>query len=308
MTGENCLSKDLLKTIDHIVVQYVDDSTNIVSSKDPNNLQQYINAYYKLIESYYGINFLKLNADKTKLLVTCRPIDRGLVNNISLLANTYIINQSEKVKVLGIYYTSGLDQTPNVSNIIKKVNYRMSTLNKITYYTNTATSLILYNSIVVSVFRYCIENYMNLSQRNLDKLNVLLNKCSHRILGITSYRLTTTTILNNLKWLSIPQMICYQSLLLVHKLSMENKPLALTKYLYHSLHRSELERYVRKPSVAKRYKTAITKNSFIHRSVYIYNNILPDMIRSYTDKKYKNTLKKHISTYFHTKNIPKIPD
>ena len=121
MTGENCLSKDLLKTIDHIVVQYVDDSTNIVSSKDSNNLQQYINAYYKLIESYYGINFLKLNADKTKLLVTCRPIDRGLVNNISLLANTYIINQSEKVKVLGIYYTSGLDQMPNVSNIIQEL-------------------------------------------------------------------------------------------------------------------------------------------------------------------------------------------
>ena len=127
-------------------------------------------------------------------------------------------------------------------------------------------------------------------------------------MGINSYRLTTSTILSKLKWLSIPQMICYQSLLLIHKISNDNKPPSITKYLYHSLHRSDVERYVRKPSVAKRYKTAITKNSFLHRSIFLYNNLLPDTIRAYTNKKYKVELKKYISSYFHTKNIPKIPD
>ena len=66
--------------------------------------------------------------------------------DIIIHAGKYIIKQSDKLKILGVYITSGLDQTPNVNNIISKVNNRINILNKITKYTNIKTSLILYNS------------------------------------------------------------------------------------------------------------------------------------------------------------------
>ena len=45
--------------IQHTTVNYVDDSTSTISSKTVTQLQTYLNNYYKLLESYYNINFLK---------------------------------------------------------------------------------------------------------------------------------------------------------------------------------------------------------------------------------------------------------
>ena len=46
--------------IDHIIINYVDDSTNIISSTDIQQLQTYIDKYYILLTYYYEINYLKI--------------------------------------------------------------------------------------------------------------------------------------------------------------------------------------------------------------------------------------------------------
>ena len=57
ITGDNqCTTEDIL----HTTSNYVDDSTNIIDSTNINSLQSYINNYYKLLERYYNIIFLKL--------------------------------------------------------------------------------------------------------------------------------------------------------------------------------------------------------------------------------------------------------
>ena len=169
---------------------------------------------------------------------------RQITKDIIIKAGEYVIKQSDKLKILGIYITSGLDQTPNVNNIISKVNHRINILNKITKYTNIKTSLILYNSLVISVFSYCANNMINTNCKQLNKLNVLLNKCTHKILGITSYKLNTTSILNKLNWLSYYQIIIHESIKLVHRISYESQPPALSQLLFHSLVRSDIDRQV----------------------------------------------------------------
>ena len=69
-----------------------------------------------------------------------------MTKDIILTAGNYKIGHSEKIKILGLYYTNGLDNELNVINIIQKVNYRILILGKIMKYTNRKTSLILYNS------------------------------------------------------------------------------------------------------------------------------------------------------------------
>ena len=171
----------IIKNINHTTVNYVDDSTSTISSKSATELQAYLNNFYKLLESYYNINFLKINPDKTKFIITCKPAYRHITKDITIQAGQYVIQQSDKLKILGVYITSGLHQTPNVNNIISKVNHRMNILNKVTKFTNTKTSLILYNSLVISVFSYCANNMINANSKQLTKLNVLLNKCTYRI-------------------------------------------------------------------------------------------------------------------------------
>ena len=93
--------------------------------------------------------------------MTTRPQNRHLTKELKLTAGDYVIEQSDKIKILGIYYTCGLDNEPNINKIIQRVNYRINTLNKLTKYTNVKTSLLLYNSLVVSVFNYCIGCFFN---------------------------------------------------------------------------------------------------------------------------------------------------
>ena len=81
----------------HTIVNYVDDSTNIVSSDNITKLQTYINNYYLLLEAYYNSNFLKINASKSNLMITCKPRFRFLAKNIVLQASNYTIQQSTKI-------------------------------------------------------------------------------------------------------------------------------------------------------------------------------------------------------------------
>ena len=71
--------------------------------------------------------------------------------------------------------------------------------------------------------------------------------------------------------------------------------------------RSDLDRLVRKPSMKKQYNSAMLKNSFFHRSIYIYN-MLTDDLRFFNKKKFSKYLKIYIRKTFQLKVIPKIPD
>ena len=58
--------------IEHNTINFVDDSTNIISSHNSNEIQQYINNFYLLLEAAYNINKLVINKDKTELMIVCK--------------------------------------------------------------------------------------------------------------------------------------------------------------------------------------------------------------------------------------------
>merc|ERR1712240_548772 len=102
----------------HETINYVDDSTNIVTTNDSAKIQSYINDYYRLLETYYDINKLKINTDKSKILIIYRPGHKQMTDKIQLTASNYTILQSDVINILGIYYTKTFDNTKNYNNII----------------------------------------------------------------------------------------------------------------------------------------------------------------------------------------------
>ena len=77
--------------IKHYICNYVDDSSNIISSKNVQKLQNYINDFFKLLEDFYNINKLTINSEKSKLLISCRNKLRENANKITLKASEYTI-------------------------------------------------------------------------------------------------------------------------------------------------------------------------------------------------------------------------
>ena len=136
-----------------------------------------------------------------------------------------------------------------------------------------------------STYHGFLQNLINMNNLQLNRLSVLYNKCAHRILGFRSYRMNMSTIFNKLQWTSFPQLIICESLKLVNKINFENKPEVIYNLYHHSLQRSDHERQIRKPSIKYKSLSARTLNSFLHRSVAIYNYI-PDKLRLLNKKQF----------------------
>ena len=80
---------------------FVDDSTNIISTTKISEMQEYINKFYKLLEAVYSINMLKINNDKTELMIICRNCFRKDTKHIQMTASGHKVKQVSKVKILG---------------------------------------------------------------------------------------------------------------------------------------------------------------------------------------------------------------
>merc|ERR1711895_357441 len=170
--------------IDHEIIQYVDDTNNIIAGKSADEVQNYSNNYFKLIQNFYAINRLKLNPDKTRLMVVYRPNKRQEVQNLVLNAGEYIIEQVDKINVLGVFFTSLLSNHANISNIISKINHRMYTMREAFGFSSKKSKIIFLKAMVVSVIRYCSPILIDSEVKVLNTLQTQLMKCTRPILGI----------------------------------------------------------------------------------------------------------------------------
>ena len=98
ITGRNCLQNNKLL---HNSIIFVDDNTNIISGKDYNKINSYLNDFYLLLQKFYNSNKLKINPDKTEMLVTCKQRLRTNADKITFNADGYTVNQNDHVRVLG---------------------------------------------------------------------------------------------------------------------------------------------------------------------------------------------------------------
>merc|ERR1712240_202393 len=103
------------KGIKHLTVNFVDDSTNLIITKDATKLQTYLKGFYILLQKVYHTNKLIINQEKTKLMVICKNKDRKATKSIQMYAGKYRVKQVDKVKVLGYQIQSNLHNDAQVN-------------------------------------------------------------------------------------------------------------------------------------------------------------------------------------------------
>ena len=59
--------------VKHAIVNFADDSNSVITANPGVNIEDYTNNYFKLLEIYYKSQKLKINTDKTQLLVCSMP-------------------------------------------------------------------------------------------------------------------------------------------------------------------------------------------------------------------------------------------
>ena len=143
--------------IGYFVNQYIDDSTNIIGCSNKVELQNYLKSYHEVLEEYYKANKLKLNSEKTKIIVTKaknNTNDRSPVEFKTAEGET--IREDNAIRILGFLknnrdsYDSHLGQiNGRVCKVLSEIRPYLKHMNlktrRETIYAKAA-SLLLYGS------------------------------------------------------------------------------------------------------------------------------------------------------------------
>jgi hypothetical protein len=195
------------------------------------------------IKCWMDKNRLKLNEDKTEVLLCGPPCRRESVPVDSLSVAGTTIPFSDVVKTLGVYFDADLNFQNQISSIVKTCFYYIRSLSKIRPYITKKAANAMAVSLVQSKLDYCNSLLAGLPHKQINRLQVVQNAAA-RVVTQTKKRDHISPILADLHWLPVTSRIDHKFLSLTYQAVQMDTPL----YLSELVHRHEPVRSLRSSS------------------------------------------------------------
>ena len=201
---------------------YADDTQLYLAFKpsEPSSIVNKISRLEKCVDdirAWMKLNLLKLNDDKTELLViTSRPSTSQSLH-ISIKVGDQDISPSEEPpKNLGVIFDSTCSLKDHVSNVCRSINFNLYSIGKIRKYLDRPTVEKLVNATITSRLDYCNSLMFGIPKELISQLQKRQN---HAARVITKWRKYDhiTPVLVDLHWLPVKQRIDFKILLLTYK-------------------------------------------------------------------------------------------
>ena len=197
-------------------------STDIISTK--------ITEQYRVISDFMSNNKLKLNGDKTHLmLLATGKAWRTKLGDDSLTLDTgqEIISTSRTETLLGGLIHQNLKWTEHIllneDSLIKKLGTRLNALKQIGKYADFQTRKMFANGLFMSKLIYLIPLWGGCEKFLIRALQVVQNKAARVVtkLGIFT---PIKTLLRQCGWLSVHQLVFFHTVVLMYKTLANKSP------------------------------------------------------------------------------------
>ena len=240
-------------------------------------------------------NMLKLNAEKTEMIVFSPKKHLSQVADLSIKVGTSEVESKTTVRNLGAFLDSQMNMESHINNVCRSCYTQLRQISHIRGYLNMNTTKTLVNSLVTSRLDYCNSLLFGLPKKSLNKLQ-LVQHTSARIITRTKRHHHITPILKELHWIPVEHRINFEILTFTFKALNGQSP----GYV-----RSLLEIYVPKRDlrsgsnamtlvVPKSRTKTYGDRSFMVAAPTLWNS-LPSFIRSSTTlASFKKQLKTHL--------------
>ena len=196
---------------------YADDTQLYCSFKfyDQTASVQAVESCLNDIDAWMLANMLKLNRDKTELLVIgpkhkVNPPIKGIH-----VAGEYI-EVSNNARNIGVIFYSHVNLEKHVMNTCKRAFYHLRNIAKIRNYLSQDNAETLVHAFISSKLDFCNALLYGLPQSVIDRLQYVQN-CAARLVTRTRSSEHITPVLRRLHWLPVRQRITYKILLLTYK-------------------------------------------------------------------------------------------
>ena len=197
---------------------YADDTQLYVSFDpcDAESAMARLNNCLVDIRDWMAANFLKLNDDKTELLLIGNPKRVSKIHNFQLLIGDNIVKPSECARNLGVYFYSTLSFTTFINKTAASAMYHIRSLAAIRDHLPRELTSRLCNSLVISRLDYCNSVLSGVPKCSLRPLQLALNMAA-RLVFKARRSCHVSPLLDQLKWLPVDKRIEQKILTLVFK-------------------------------------------------------------------------------------------
>ena len=207
------------------------------------NITQRLPELLKEIKSWMSEHFLKLNPDKTEVIIFTPESSKKLIGLAH--PHTGCISFNNCVKLLGVNLDDTLSLETHVNDIVSSCYYHLRCIGKIKNRLPSKELQLLVQSVISSKLDYCNVILIGINKNLIQKLQKVQNAAARLIYKLPK-RSSVRQEIWKLHWLRVDQRIVYKILLIVYKhyncispdylnnllktRDVETKRLELTKY------------------------------------------------------------------------------
>ena len=170
----------------------------------------------KLIVEWSHTHFMKINPDKTEILLFYPPELHNEVIIKGVLFDDQCIRFSECVKNVGVYLDKNLNMNCHINHISSFCYKILKDIGSIKKNLEKDHLERIVHSVISSLLDYCNSLFLNLSKVNIFKLQKVQNAAARLILG-RRRRESAREALHELHWLNVESRVLFKVILLVFK-------------------------------------------------------------------------------------------
>ena len=170
-----------------------------------------------VIRAWMKLNLLKLNDDKTELLVITSHANISQALDLSIkVGDKYVKPSDDHPKNLGVIFDSTCSLQEHVSNTCKAINFNLYSIGKIRKYLDRPTTEKLVNATITSKLDYCNSLMLGIPKKQMERLQKCQNHAA-RVITLRRKYDHITPVLVDLHWLPVKYRIDYKVLLFTYK-------------------------------------------------------------------------------------------
>jgi hypothetical protein len=290
------------------LVTFVDDATSYFAHEDPAEVTRVTQKNMDAIEEYMHANKLKVNGDKTHLLVIAKS-SGGEVRGreaaerraaVALVAGGENIKQSESELLLGatVHHSGTWKEMirDGKASMQTQLRNRINALKKICQNADFKTRKMVAGGLIQSKLQYLLPLFGAAPDYLMKGLQVQQMAAARAVVGRRAFRWSNSRVLDTLGWLNVEQQYVASLLTLTHKIVTSGKPeniyrSIVTEYPYETRRAGAKQLRTWTGTMRGKERTSLTTRTFKYQSIKFYN-MIPSEFRNYPQVKFKREIKK----------------
>ena len=183
------------------------------------------------IESWMNQNKLKLNGDKTELIIFY-PKHRQPPKNSIVSVGSDQIEPAASIRNFGVIFDNTMSMVPHVNSVCKSAFYHLRNIARIRKFLTSKSAETLVHAFVSSKIDYCNSLLYGIPKYILQKLQYVQNAAA-RLITLSRKHDHITPHLMHLHWLPVEYRVHFKILLLTYKVLNGQAPRYLLDLLQH---------------------------------------------------------------------------